>query len=200
MEIRNLFTIAGCAVILTACIPSVNPFYTDKDLVFDTRLLGDWQKKGRTNAVDVWTFEQADAKTYKLTVTEKKGKRGQFLARLFKLDEQYFLDIVPIDCGHPETQAELVTASIFPGHLLLRVSQVEPELRLAFFNFGWLAKHLEANPNALAHHKEDKRIILTASTDDLQRFVLRRLGEGKLFGTPEEMLRKGGVAPAAIPK
>jgi len=39
---------------------------------------------------------------------------------------------------------------MFPGHLLLRASQLEPELKLAFLDFGWLEKFLEKNPKALA--------------------------------------------------
>jgi hypothetical protein len=200
MKQRNLLTIAVCAVLLTACIPSVHPFYTDKDLVFDARLLGEWQKKGATGPLGVWKFEQAADKVYKLTVTEKEGKQGQFVACLLKLDDHYFLDIIPTDCGHVDTQAELLTASVFPGHLLLRVPQLAPELKLAFFDFGWLTKCLEANPDALAHHNEGKRTILTASTADLQRFVLGHIGEGQLFSSPEEMARKAGDAPTAILK
>ena len=57
--------------------------------------------------------------------------------------------------------------------------QFEPELKLAFFNFDWLGKFLEKNPKALAHHAEDTkdkeggRLILTAGTRDLQKFVLK---------------------------
>jgi hypothetical protein len=43
----------------------------------------------------------------------------------------------------------------------------------------------------LAHHREgDERIVLTAGTRDLQRFVLKHLGEGELFQKPNEMVRK----------
>jgi hypothetical protein len=83
---------------------------------------------------------------------------------------------------------------MFPGHLLARVSQVEPELRLAFFNFGWLQQQLTNNPSLLAHHREDDRFILTASTRDLQRFVLKHLAEGELFDKPGEMVRQAKAA------
>jgi len=44
MKTRNRITLATAAVLLCSCIPSVNPFYTDQDVVFDARLLGEWQE------------------------------------------------------------------------------------------------------------------------------------------------------------
>ena len=89
---------------------------------------------------------------------------------------------------------------MFPGHLLVRVSQLEPELKLAFFDFDWLQKYLEKNPKALAHHQEGDRIVLTAGTRDLQKFVLKHLGEGELFEKPGAMVRQtNAVSTAARP-
>jgi hypothetical protein len=188
MKKRNLVLIAAVAVLLAACIPSVNPFYTDKDVVFETRLLGTWQEKDKTDEPQVWKFEEGKNKAYKLTVTEKEGKQGEFEAHLFKLKQQYFLDIVATEIG--TNIADLVTASLIPGHLLLRVPKIEPELNLAMFDFDWLDKHLKEHPKALAHHRENDRLVLTAETADLQNFVLKHLGEGELFAKGGEMIRR----------
>ena len=83
---------------------------------------------------------------------------------------------------------------MFPGHLLVRVSQLGPELKLAMTDFDWLSKHLKADPKTLAHHIEGERVILTASTRDLQRFVLKHLDKGELFGEPSAMVRKSAAA------
>jgi hypothetical protein len=205
MKKRNLIATLGAAVLLCACIPSVNPFYTDKDVVFDTRLLGEWQEKGKADDPEIWKFEIATNKVYKLTVTEKRGKQGEFAAHLFKLKREFFLDLIPTDCNYATNQADLVGFAMFPGHLLVRVPQLEPELKLAFFDFDWLGKYLEKNPKALAHRtvgEDDKGILLTADTRDLQKFVLKHLGEGELFDNdkPGEMVRKTNNSPAATPR
>jgi hypothetical protein len=197
MKERNLIATLGAAVLLCSCIPSVNPFYTDKDVVFDARLLGEWQEKDKSDNPDVWKFEIATNKTYKLTVTEKEGKQGRFNAHLFQLKQEYFLDLIPSDCDYATNQADLVAASMYPGHLLVHVPQIEPELKLAFFDFGWLQKFLEKNSKALAHHLEGDRMLLTAGTSDLQRFVLRHLGE--LFEKPDAMVRQTNTASTAAP-
>jgi hypothetical protein len=192
MKTRNLITFAAVTLLLGGCIPSVNPFYTNKDVVFDERLLGEWQAKESSDEPQLWRFDKGDDKAYKLTVTEKDGKHGEFNAHLFKLKQELFLDLIPNDCDYATNQADLVAYSMFPGHLLVRVSQLEPELTLAFCDFDWLKKHLVANPKALAHRVEQKDpILMTASTRDLQRFVLKHLAGGELFGEPAELVRKG---------
>ena len=190
MKKRNLIAVGAAAILLAACIPSVNPFYTDKDVVVDPHLVGEWQEKGNTNDPDVWKFEQLTNKVYQLTVTEK-DKTGSFSARLFKLKQEQFLDLVPNDCNYASNQSDLVAFSMFPGHLLMRVRQIEPELKFAGCDYEWLQKFLEKNPKALAHHIESDRVVLTADTRDLQKFVLKHLGTNELFPQSGEMTRRG---------
>ena len=189
MKTRNWITLTTLSMLLSGCIPSVNPFYTEKDVIFDPRLLGEWQDKDSSDP-DVWKFEKAGEKQYKLLVTEKEGKQGEFQAHLFRLKQEYFLDLKPVDPQFATNQAGLVEICMIPGHLLVRVSQFEPELKLTFTDPNWLEKYLTNNPTALAYHRDEKRAFLTASTADLQRFVLQHLGEGELFDKPGAMVRK----------
>ena len=50
-------------------------------------------------------------------------------------------------------------------------------LKLAVCDFDWLKDQLQENPKALAHRKESDAILLTASSADLQRFVLEHLAD-----------------------
>lgn len=193
MKTSILITLASVAALLTACIPSVNPFYTEKDVVFDPNLLGEWEAADKDDGPEKWLFEKAEKaekpenRTYRLTVTDKDSKTGSFDARLFKLNEEQFLDLIPHGCSFAENQAELVGAAMFPGHLIARVSPLEPQLKLAFMDFDWLAKYLEKNPGALAHRTNDDSVLLTAKTRDLQRFILKH--KNNLFAKPGTWIR-----------
>lgn len=181
----------GLVLLLNACIPSVNPFYTEKDLVFDSRLLGKWETKNAKGNLDICQFEKLGTNSYKLAITQDNGaKRGIFKVHLFKLGNEYFLDLIPSQCEFAPNQADLVSVSMFPGHLLAHVTKFEPELELAFFDFDWLATYLKENPTALAHRKENEAILLTADTAALQQFVLRHLAQGKLFQKPNTLVRE----------
>lgn len=197
MKKPTLMLVAIAALALTACIPSLNPFYTARDVVFDPALIGEWTSKDsgdQSDTPDRWTFERIagednDAQGYHLTVTDGEGKQGEFKATLFQLKDHRFLDLIPEDCEYATNQSDLVAFAMFPGHLLIHVKQIEPELKMAFSDFDWLAKHLEDHPKALVHHQEDERILLTASTKQLQRFVLKHVEGGELFPDYGEMTK-----------
>src|ERR1019366_7010332 len=126
MKTRKLIALAGLALCLPGCIPSLNPFYTDKDLVFDPRLLGTWAEKGKEQEPETWSFEKAGDKAYKLAIAEKPGKEGEFTAHLFKLKHEYFLDLLPRECNYATNQAELAAGmktAEFPRRELARGHQ-----------------------------------------------------------------------------
>jgi hypothetical protein len=199
---KNFVLIGSCAFLLVGCIPSVNPFYTPKDLVFEPQLVGQWQAKDDSEQPAQWQFEKKEdmAMAYKLTVTEEKTKKGEFTAHLFKLGNEYFLDIIPSKCDYAPDQAGLTAAAMFAGHLLFRMNQIGPELKMASFDFDWLKTHLEKNPNDLAYHEEDDAVVLTAGTADLQRFLLAHLGEGQLFKKESTLARNAPAGAAAYSK
>ena len=190
MKKRYAIALAACVLTLAACVPSLHPFYSDKDVVFDQRLLGDWLEKDKAEKPQSWRFEKADNNGYRLLITESDGKSGEFETHLFKLKDQLFLDLTPSEINFATNQSDLVGMCLIVGHMLVRVPQVEPSLQLAFIDTDWLEKYLDEHPQSVAHHQEQKRLVLTAETTELQEFVLQHLGEGELFQKPGEMVKK----------
>lgn len=191
MKKRCLIAVTAAAVLLSACIPSLKPFYTEKDVVFEAGLLGEWRANDAKEDQEVWKFEKTDGKAYQLTTVEKDGRQGSFKAHLFKLKQEYFLDLIPVKIDYATNQASLAACAMHPGHLLFRVPQIAPELKIAATDYVWLGKFLKANPKSLAHHgEEDDGILLTADTKSLQGFVLQHLGERELFCQPSVLVRQ----------
>jgi hypothetical protein len=78
-----------------------------------------------------------------------------------------------------------------PAHLLLKVEQIAPELKLAAMNPDWMQKYLKQHPDALAHRLvSDGSVVLAAGTSDLQKFVLAHLQDEDFFGGAMELKRK----------
>ena len=182
------FVLAILLVIL-GCVPSVHPFYRDKDVLFDHGLLGIWREddseKPRT-----WTFKRdGDSRTYHLEMLSSDGKTGSFRAHLFRLHGDCFLDLIAEESKLAPDQLDVVGASLIPGHLLLRVSSAGETFEVAWMDWDWLTDYLKANPRSLRHMVEDDRPILIAETADLQRFVRRHLKSGKLFKEPTTLRR-----------
>jgi hypothetical protein len=67
-----------------------------------------------------------------------------------------------------------------PSHLLLRVLQLNPSLRLVPLSHDWLKTLLEKEPNAVRHQlfgekTNETRVVLIDETKELQTFVVRHL-------------------------
>jgi len=141
---------------------------------FDAELLGDWINPDEAD--QKWKFEKLGDKSYRVLFTEKKEKVSQIEATLFKLQDEWFLDFLgemPEDSKFPPP---------IPSHMLFKIVQRSPELKFVFMNIEWLQKHLEKEPKALRHHMlksgdkpEDKLPVLTAETEELQRFVVKHI-------------------------
>ena len=179
---------------LVGCLPtSINPLYTDKDLVFEPALVGVWRDKDDPKGT--WTFEKAGEKSYKFVYAESDGKVGQFDARLLKIGDARFLDFFPDESGIEEmNRSGFYKIHLVRTHSFLRVSQIEPILQMTPLDLKWLREFLGKNPRAIRHEKigdgDDAQIVLTASTAELQKFVLTHLKTEGAFGEPINLKRQ----------
>ena len=208
---RIILTAGGLALFLvTGCIvTSVNPLYTQKDLVFDPALVGTWSEgEGK----DTWSFEPAGGKKYKLLHTDEDGRIGTFEAHLLKLGKYQFLDLHLVDPGEKEewqiNQLAALALIMRPGHLFLKVSQIEPTLQWSALSEDWLNKLLEKDPKAIQHERiqfgsentNDHRNVLTAGTKDLQKFVLKYADSEEAFGDKPSELKRTETPPTEKPE
>jgi hypothetical protein len=218
MKSLNAIVVAAAGLLIGGCKypSSLSPFCAESDVLLDERLLGDWEKRKPdvSGVSERWVFDrrrgdQGKENVYRLTISFTEGMQHLqhlFEARLFKLKGDSFLDIVPMGDSPSDSEAiEMDLANQVPpkefamirGHVLFRVKQCEPELQIALLDSKWLLEHLEAHPEALAHHKQaSERVVLTADTGALQRFVSEHLGEGELFQKPAlVMMRRSATKP-----
>jgi hypothetical protein len=177
------------SMLIVACVPSVNPFYTDKDVVVDPRLAGTWIEDKQSEDRASWTFDTSTNQSYAVLLKEDKDKSGNFEAHLFKLGSDLYLDLTPADCSYATNQAGLVGVAMIPGHLLLRVALEDQKMSIAFCDPDWIKKYLEENPSAIAHRVVNGSVVLTADTPALQKFVTKHLGKGELFSDSADYRR-----------
>jgi hypothetical protein len=68
-------------------------------------------------------------------------------------------------------------------------------------DYDWLEKLLEKNPKAIRHHiiedHGDGRLVLTADTAELQRFVVKHLKTEGAWGEPALKLQPAAATPPA---
>lgn len=180
------YTLAG---LLGGCVPvmSLNPLYTKENVVFEKGLLGTWVDDPNEPKM-TWHFERIaePQNAYKLVFTGEDGLKGSFVARLVKLKDRLFMDIypdkIPWDLEDPnESEWPYNSLFLIPTHTFVKVDSLGPRLKLRLMLESQLKKLIEENPDAIAHIVVEDRPVLTASTKELQAFVLKYADGDKLF-------------------
>lgn len=183
---KSLWMMVFVAFWLVGCIPSLHPIYTEEDLIFVPELLGTWSEEGSD---ETWSFSSEDPRSYDLVQTDDEGKKGEFSAHLFRIEGTMFLDLFPEE--REEETSGFYKIHLLPVHTFILVEQIEPNLKMSFMDGEWLESYLEEHPGSLRHEiVEDGGIVLTASTKELQAFLVEHVKTEDAFGASSELTRQ----------
>jgi hypothetical protein len=187
MKARTFLIILLTSLVLPGClVKSLHPFYTDKDLIYKQELTGIWIDADSS----VWEIRQHQKmsgimkpgypdRAYDITFTDNKGS-SKFLAHLFQLGGQLYLDFLPteISCGN-----DLVGYHLVGTHSLARVVLAGGMITIRWYNEEWLLSLFNNNRIRISHERvpwnpdqpdpESDQIVLTASTAELQKFIIK---------------------------
>jgi hypothetical protein len=196
------------AALLGGCIPvmSLHPLYTEKDVVFEAKLLGTWVDNPNSPET-VWQFSDANKqeKKYKFTFADKDGQKGLFVAHLVKLQNRLFMDVYPSEPPWNEEDPNKVewsynTLFFIPSHTFIKINSLQPELKLQLTDDDELKKLFEEKPNAIEHISIEDKLILTASTQKLQAFVLKYADDSRVFTAETVLTPKKPKSPQLPPE
>jgi hypothetical protein len=185
------------AALLGGCLPvmSLQPFYTDSDIVFEEKLLGTWTDDSN-DPETTWEFTRADEpnNAYRFIFTEGEEK-GSFIARLIRLKDSLFLDVYPTETSwdiDDPNKVKWIYNNLFliPAHTLLKVDSIEPQLKMRMTLDTKMEELLKENPNAVKYISVEDRPVLTASIKELQEFVLKYADDERLFADAFTLVRK----------
>ena len=172
-------------LILGGCVPSLQPFYAEKDVSFDPTLLGTWSGD---KDKDTWEFAKHGERGYKLLYMDEEGRQGRFVVYRFRVAGNNLLDLYPEE---PESRAtDIYKHRLLRLHTFLVILQSEPTVRITTLEPDWLQRFLANNLATLQHQQVAERLILTGSTVELQNFILTHLKTPGAFSEPDELIRK----------
>jgi len=156
-----MFILLSSLLMLSGCFYTLNPIYTDKDVVFDPALTGDWVQ---VNGNRVLAFAQEGGENrYRLTYRDGAATQ-EYAVHLVELEGRRFLDFYPSPGGAPKS-----LSPVMPLHAIALVNQTGASLKLSFPNSQWMTRNI-------APLGED--IVFTGTTEQTQQ-LLRRLLENQ---------------------
>ena len=187
------------AALLGGCIPvlSLHPLFNEENVVFDEKLLGTWIEDANTT----WEFSRAEEpkNAYKLIYTyqekedAKEKLKGLFIVHLVKLKDNLFLDACPAPWEQQDpNKIEWAYNTLFliPGHTFIKINSIEPQLKMLRTDDEKMREFLEVDPNSVKHTVLEDKPVLTASTNELQAFVLKYADDSRVFSNEIVLVRK----------
>ncbi len=196
MRWPRISVILALAFFLASCfVTSIHPLYTEKDLVFVPELLGTWKAEDEE---DLYTFQQTGKNAYELIITGQESNKkstgildyeeaGRYEAHLVKLGKFLFLDIYP---QLPVMEEYGIDIHLVPVHSFHKILIEKDVLRLVSLDYDWLEEMIKGNKINLAHVRLEDRFVLTASTGELQKFVLKYAEDSEAFSDYSELIRQ----------
>ncbi len=204
MKIRTVLFILGLTGIVVSCIPSLYPLYRDKDLLIDNKLEGLYE----TGENEYWKIRRLDPDfekligdwkqynsgyTYKLSVRED-DKMEEFALHLLDLGNDLYLDFFPVDY---EIRHGFLDMHLVPAHIFAKVELTDQALILHFFDMEWLEELIESNRIKISYVELNYRNLLTAKTEELQKFITKFANDSTTFIDADTLMRQDLFAGSA---
>lgn len=203
MRTLKYILIAVAALMLSGCWTlSIHPLYTQEDLIADPMLVGKWYSPDDLD--QLWMFEANGEKSYRLTIVEgietqlkeavenktrlvltvDPDKDAMFDIHLLKLGQTTFMDFYPEE---PANVNEFYKFHVIPAHSFSRVSIEGNVMSLQFFDAEWLMEQMDEGKVPIKVEDWNDLRVITAETEDLQKFVLDHADEA--FEEPQILKR-----------
>lgn len=210
MKTKSIVTVALLCIILSSCfVKSIHPFYKEDDLYFNKDLIGTWIDKDSckwyVKQIYVSYGEGQNKKEYwnngyVVEQVIKKNESGKkYEVFLFKINDQLYADFT--SSLYPDFKLDEGYSDKIRSHNLAKVNIAKDEIAFIFFNGEWLADLIENNKIRIAHEfvkfpqpismKYKGEYILTATTDELQKFISKYGNDPKAFAPTKNKLENG---------
>lgn len=186
MKMRNIILIGIVVIAISGCfVKSLHPFYKESDVEFKNELLGTWlDEDSATWRINPYVFTKgfmvgdSTDNSYLVEMFDDSTNRSTFNVHLFRLEDKLYVDFDPI---RGDRYDEMIDIHMIPAHTIARIDFIsEEEVVIAWFNEDWLKGLFEENRVKIDHEvirtaEENftKEYVLTASTDDLQKFIIK---------------------------
>lgn len=216
MRDTKLGALLVLAVFLAGCEPAISlqPFYTEEDPAFDPDLVGIWASP--EGGSQPCKMEALGSGAYGLrcktqdqpseprpsaesppsapgteplngSLEEQKFGDQKFELRLVRVGNLQFLDFFP---ESPNVAVDFYGFHLVPGHSLAQFRIAGDELELRFLDNKWVKRMLEQKQIQIDHENAAGTVVLTASSEDLQRFVAHHAEDKDAFACKIKLKRQ----------
>jgi hypothetical protein len=183
MNIRTSVIVLLGMLLMSGCVQSLNPFFTDDAKVAMPELNGKWtmlDDNGRPKSQKDWMFDDARIMTY-----SEKGGAGILVATWFKVGDQLYVDTTA-DSLESDTVSDWWVFHVMPVHILCKVERDDKRLTFKPLALDWVKQALTNGTVSLpvVKGKENDMVLFNAEPEQWMQFL-------KQQGTNEDAFAGG---------
>jgi hypothetical protein len=193
-------------LLVSSCVlSSLFPLYTEKDLRIDDKINGKWKIGDVNDSMQYWIIEKLDTsdndggflgvsgpwseysteKTYRLIAVQDTIDQ-EFALHLLELNGIRYIDLYPVNV---EVSHGFLAWHMVPTHIFGKIEIYENQLITHFFDQDFFIKLIKQNKIRISHVDMNGRQLITAETDELQKFVKKYADESQAFQKPDTLPR-----------
>jgi hypothetical protein len=216
MKTRNLVLLAIILIAGQSCtIFSLNPLYHEEDLLEMPEVLGLWEdadeektfvsferlddnkfifrymEANKQTVVDLFSGKE-ETEVIAENMESLKEQTVSFEAGILKVGDHYFIDLYPYYKYYEDDDRDeeyYLFRNFVPTHSFLKFEWENGQLVLYMFSYDRLQELFEQNRIRIRHQQFDDYIVITASTDELQKFIRKYADDEKAFEDPEKYVK-----------
>jgi hypothetical protein len=192
MNTKNLLFVTLAVILMAGCLfKSVHPFYSKDKIIYDSTLLGTWSDPDSGS----WEFSQylirkgfmesnIPDNSYLLKLWDKKSNPSFFNVHLFELQGTKYLDFYPL--LEKVVDDDFYSSHLLPLHSVAKLDmKADGTIHIRWYNEEWINKLIKENKTSISYDRVDNEgdttLIITASTKDLQQFLLEHGNDTNAF-------------------
>jgi hypothetical protein len=198
---KLIILILALTAMSSCLVSSLHPFYKQKDKKFDTTMVGNWKDGDDC----IWTIQpnmrfngfmqpEVHDSSYTITYYEDVNTKSILTTTLFQLNGVDYVDFTP-DPNEDHSTSDMTAFHHVPVHTLARVQYCKDSILLYWYGDIWLSELFEQNRIRIKHETvegfEYDRQLLTASTDELQKFIKKYANDPKTSEEIEQIFAHG---------
>jgi hypothetical protein len=192
-----LFVFAS--IFLSSCLTTLFPIFTVNDVVFNPTLIGSW-KYNEDDKIRFIEFKNIPSerkkelaeeinkvsdKGYLVTRTDSSGNLiSQSFVFLAVIGKNYYLDFYPAELPSQKSILNIYKQHFIKAHNSYKIDfNDKDQFVMKRFDKSFIDKLISTNKINIRHQVVDDENIITAPTEDLQKFIIQYSDNPKAFAS-----------------
>jgi len=194
-------------IFLSGCLNTLHPIFTEKDLAYDPKLIGTWKTENQGNkgsavisnlttesSLEIpGTISSIKQKGYFISYRDENGKVSeQYIAFLARIGKHLYFDYYPADKKEDRKIDEFFGVHLVKMHTSYRVEILnDGSFELSQLDGSYVKNLIDEKKIRISHETDaDDNITITASTKELQQYLLKYGDEPSAYRSEKTAFKK----------